>query len=267
MLYSHSQPDADIRVLTIGRKIMSIKKSQMRADLKALDKADKSISSILEKYIPFFEKDNKMKDIKTDMQEVQVGMLLEEPNYKAKLGVYSIDDNKLNAEVIFNKAENIPEYTSANKIYFSKKFISDDKVMRKIKKSTNKKLYDKLAELKSEFSDAKSNRWTTFISKVRHALEIKNAVAQASGKPVVERNKHSELSVHESFFHQLFGIDVINKDKPVNKNSMIARISKTPDMNPEKWVKHMYPAFISYLEDEEINPAQLTEKNIAKFEK
>ena len=75
MLYSHSQPNADIRVLTIGRKIMSIKKSQMRADLKALDKADKSISSILEKYIPFFEKDNKMKDIKTDMQEVQVGII------------------------------------------------------------------------------------------------------------------------------------------------------------------------------------------------
>lgn len=239
----------------------------MRADLKALDKADKSISSILEKYIPFFMKDDKMKGIKDDMQDVQVGMLLEEPSYKAKLGVYSINDNKLNAEIKFEKAENIPEHYSANKIYFSKKFILNNKIMRKIKKSTNEKLYDYISDIKTEINDAKSNRWTTFISKVRNALEVKNAVDKADGKPVTKRNKHSELSVHESFFHQLFGTDVINKDKPVNKNSMIARISKTPDMNPEKWAKHMYPAFINWCEAEAINPAQLTEKNIAKFEK
>ena len=203
---------------------MTVDIKTIRSDLKNLESSDKLQASIFEKYISIYKSDSKMSEIKKDVQVVQWEMILSEPNYKDKFGIYTLDKN---GKIKFNsqKAKNeIPK----SAINFSREFVTNGN-MRKTKGQIDQKLYDYIKELKKEFTDARSNRWSTFVGRVKNAMNLAEKLKAKDGKTVKPKDKHIDLNLVESLFSSLFGKDIVNDKKPINKNAFAVRFVKSEE--------------------------------------
>ena len=199
-----------------------------------------------------------MSGIKKDVQTVQFEMILSEPAYKAKLGIYTLDKN---GKIKFHNEKSKDEI-SKSALNFSKEFIINGN-MKKTKAQIDEKLYKHILSLKKEFTDAKSNRWTTFVGRVKNAMKLQEKANDNNGKEVKKKDKNIELNLMESLFNSLFGRDVVNDKKPINKNAFLVRLLKSEEgYNIEKFLKFMYPAFIQYLQSQDLKTDEFTLEKI-----
>ena len=233
---------------------MKVNKQTIRSDLKNLENSDITIAKILERYIPIYKSDNKMSEIKKDVQEVQFEMILTEPKYKGKMGIYTLDKN---GKIKFNSKIGKDEI-SKSALNFSKEFIINGN-MKKTKAQIDEKLYDYIKDLKREFTDAKANRWSTFVARVKRATIEAQKTLDNDGKEVQKKDRNIELSIVESLFSSLFGKDILNVNKPINKNAFLVRLLKSDEgFSSTKFVEAFYPAFIKYLEMQDLKTEHFT---------
>jgi|TARA_R100000482_G_scaffold82599_2_gene32718 hypothetical protein len=234
---------------------MTVNKQTIRSDLKNLESSDNKIANILEKYIEIYKSDNKMSEIKKDVQEVQFEMILTEPNYKSKMGIYTLDKN---GKITKRSSQNTKNEISKSAINFSKEFIINGS-MKKTRNQIDEKLYDFIKDLKREFTDAKSNRWSTFVGRVKRAHVEAQKTLENEGKEVQKKDRNIELSIVESLFSSLFGRDILNVNKPINKNAFLVRMLKSDEgFSSTKFVEIFYPAFIQYLEKQDLKTEHFT---------
>ena len=111
--------------------------------------------------------------------------------------------------------------------------------------------------------DAISNRWTTFVGRVKNAMNLAERLKAKEGKTVKPKDKHIDLNLVESLFSSLFGKDIVNDKKPINKNAFAVRFAKSEEgYSTTKFVDIFYQAFIKYLEVQDLNTEGFTREII-----